>query len=286
MRGLTIGLAAAVLVGGAAPAQAQAQSPAHPAVWVRATAPFQILGDLYYVGTEGLGAYLITGPQGHVLIDGGLPSSGPMIAASIEALGFRPRDVKAILLNHSHYDHAGGLAELKRRTGAQMIASAPDAADLEAGRTLNRPDLEGFPAVKVDRVIKDGDEVRVGPVVLKAMLTPGHTAGATSWTTTVDGRRVVFASSVTVAGQPLVGNAAYPGAAADFRATFARLKATPAEVFLNFHGEGFGLEAKRAARAAGKADAFVDPGELARRMTASETAFEAELAQQTAAARR
>jgi metallo-beta-lactamase class B len=281
MRALLLGLASAVGVLFASAGHAQD----HPASWSRPAEPFRILGNIHYVGTEGLSAFLITGPNGHVLIDGGLPSSAPMIAANITKLGFKPGDVKQLLINHSHYDHAGGLAELKRLTGAQMVASAGDKPDLEAGKTVGREDLEGFPAVKVDRVIADGDQVRVGPVVLTAMLTPGHTTGATSWTTVAEGKRVIFTSSVTVAGQKLVNNARYPGAVADFRRTFARLRATPADVFLNFHSEGFGLPAKRARQLAGAADAFVDPGELARRTDAAQAAFETELAQQTAAAK-
>jgi metallo-beta-lactamase class B len=281
MRALFLGLVAAVGV----LLMSVGQAADHPANWSRPTAPFRIVGNVYYVGTEGLSAYLVTGPSGHVLIDGALPSSAPLIAQSIARLGFKPRDVKYLLINHSHFDHAGGLGALKRLTGAQLISSAGEKADLEAGRTLGRPELEGFPAVKVDRVIGDGDQVRLGPVVLTAILTPGHTTGATSWTTMAGGKRVIFASSITVAGQRLAGNPAYPTAAADFRRTFAKLRNTRADVFLNFHAEGFGMEAKRARQLAGEADAFVDPGELARQVDAAERGFEIELASQTAAAK-
>jgi metallo-beta-lactamase class B len=254
-----------------------------PASWSRPAEPFRVVGDVYYVGTEGISAFLVTGPEGHVLIDGGPPGAAPLIAAGIEKLGFRPRDVKVILINHAHFDHAGGLAALKRLTGARLAASAGDRPDLEAGRTRGRPELKGFPPVRVDRVIGDGDQVRVGPVVLTAILTPGHTPGATSWTTETGGKRVIFASSLTVAGEKLVGNAAYPDVVADFRRSLARLAATRADVFLNFHAEAFGLAAKRARQKAGAADAFVDPGELARQVAAARTAFDAELAKQTAA---
>jgi metallo-beta-lactamase class B len=249
-----------------------------PANWSRATPPVHVLGDVYYVGTEGLAAYLITGRGGHVLIDGALPSSARMIAANITRLGFKPGDVKLLLVNHAHFDHAGGLAELKRLTGARLVASAADKSDLEAGRTRSRPELAPFPAVKVDRIVRDGEQVRVGPIVLTAVLTPGHTAGATSWTTSTAGKRVLFASSLSVAGQPLKNNRAYPDAAADFRRTFARLRMVKADVFLNFHAEGFGLERKRARRLAGDANAFVDPKELPTQLDAAAKAFEAELA--------
>jgi metallo-beta-lactamase class B len=272
----------AALVLAAATLAAPAGAAEHPANWSRPAEPFRIVGDVWYVGTEGLSAFLVTGPKGHVLIEGTLPSTAPQVAANIRKLGFDPRDVKLLLVDHSHYDHAGGLAELKRLTGARLVAGAGDRADLEAGRTLHRPELEGFPAVKVDQAVHDGEAVRVGPVVLTAVSTPGHTKGATSWTTVAGGRRVIFASSVTVAGQKLVGNPAYPAAAADFRKSFARLRAIKADVFLNFHTEGFDLERKRARQLAGDADAFVDPGELARQVDAAERGFEAELARQTA----
>ena len=172
-----------------------------PTDWSRPFPPFQVIGNVYYVGTEGLAAYLVAGPEGHVLIDGALPSSPPLIVRNIARLGFRPGDVKVLLINHAHFDHAGGLAGLKRLTGARLAASAGDKASLEAGRTLGRPELDSFPPVKVDRVIADGDEVRLGPLRLAAILTPGHTPGAVTWATMASQRRVIFASSLTVAGR-------------------------------------------------------------------------------------
>ncbi len=265
---------------------ASAQSAQARATWNVPTTPFRLFGNVHYVGTAGLSAFLITGPNGHVLIDGALPESAPLIAANIERLGFRLRDVKYLLINHSHVDHAGGLAELKRRTGARLVAGAGDRADLESGRTIGRSDISPFPAVRVDRVVRDGDRVTLGPIVLTAIATPGHTRGATSWAMESGGRRVVFVSSISVADQPLVGNRAYPTAAADFRATFAKLRATRADVYLSFHGEGFDLKEKRARLAAGRADAFVDPGELGRRVDAAERGFTEALAAQRRAAGR
>ena len=273
MRPAWLAIAAAL----AAPA---AQAAEHPAAWSRPTEPFRLFGNLYYVGTEGISVFLLTGPAGHVVIGGAMPTSGPLIVASIRKLGFEPRDVKRILINHAHYDHTGGLAALKAATGAQLAASGADKPHLEAGRTIGRPELDTFPAVKVDRVVRDGETVRVGPVALTAMLTPGHTAGATSWTTTVAGRTVIFASSLTVAGQKLAGDPTYPTAAADFRRTFARLRQVKADVFLNFHAEGFGLGPKLARQRAGDASAFIDPTELARQVDAAERSFEAELGRQ------
>ena len=256
-----------------------------PADWSRPIPPFQIIGNVYYVGTEGLAAYLVAGPEGHVLIDGALPSSARLIVRNIARLGFRPGDVKVLLINHAHFDHAGGLAGLKRLTGARLAAGAGDKASLEAGRTLGRPELDAFPPVKVDRVIADGDEVRLGPLRLAAILTPGHTPGAVTWATMASQRRVIFASSLTVAGQSLAGSPSADKAAADFRRTFDALRGTRADVFLNFHPETFDMKAKRARQLAGQAEAFVDPPELRRQVAAAERAFEAEWARQSAPSR-
>jgi metallo-beta-lactamase class B len=259
-------------------APARAQDTPQRVEWNRPFVPFTLVGNVHYVGTAGLSAYLVTGPRGHVLIDGGLPESAPLIAANITHLGYRLRDVKYLLINHTHYDHAGGLAALKRLTGAKLVATPGERGDLVAGRSVGRPDLARFPAVKPDRIVGDGDHVVLGPIVLTAHLTPGHTRGGVSWTMTTAGKRVIFATSLTVAGQKLVGDPAYPRAAADFRATFAKLRAMRADVFLNFHPEFFDMSARRARQVAGDANAFVDPGALGRQVTAAELDFAASLA--------
>lgn len=280
---MRIFVAAAFTVFLTIPAATLGQS--YPVNWSQPAEPFKIIGNVYYVGTKGLSSFLITGPQGHVLIDGALPQSASMIVANIRKLGFEPRDVKYLLINHSHYDHSGGLAELKRLTGAKLIASRADKPDLEAGKTLSRPELTAFPAVKVDQMVDDGGRITLGPIVLTAILTPGHTAGSTSWTTVAAGKQVLFASSISVAGEKLVANPDYPNVVSDFRKTFSRLRTAKADVFLNFHAEGFGLDRKRAAQLAGNVDAFVDPGETRRQIDASEEDFNTELAEQIAQAK-
>jgi metallo-beta-lactamase class B len=278
---------AAVLMALAAPAAGQSTFTEQRALWNRPMEPFRIIGNVHYVGTAHIGAYLITDPAGHVLIDGGMEESAPLIAANIVRLGFRIEDVRHLLINHAHWDHAGGLAELQRRSGAGVVASAADAADLERGANADRDDTARFAPVAVDRHIADGDRLRVGADELVAHLTPGHTRGCTSWTFRArEGERsydVMFACSLTVAGRRLVGRDPYPEAAADFEATFARLRAIPADVFLGFHGEQFGLEEKRRRRIAGNALAFVDQREAPRRIASAEAAFRAELAAQRAA---
>jgi metallo-beta-lactamase class B len=191
--------------------------------------------------------------------------------------------VKLILVNHSHGDHAGGLAELKRLTGARLVAMAGDVPSLEAGATVGRPGLMRFPPVKVDGEVRDGEVVRVGDIALVAHATPGHTPGCTSWATRSGGRTVLFACSLTVAGQRLADDPAYPDAAADFRKTFDRLAGLRADVFLNFHPEFFDMKGKLARMKAGEADAFVDRRELQRQVARARDAFEAELKAQAAA---
>lgn len=265
----------------AVPSVSSAQDAHQRVEWNRPAAPFRITGEVYYVGTAGLAAYLITDPKGHVLIDGGLPESAPLIASNIERLGFKLSDVRYLLINHSHFDHSGGLAELKQRTGASLVASAGDRSDLEAGRSIGRPELDGFPPVKVDRVVGDGETLRLGQIVLTAHLTPGHTRGCTSWSLAGPTGTVLFACSLTVAGQKLAGDPAYPQAAADFRRSFAKLRSLKADYFLNFHPEFFDLEGKRAKLERGEPDPFRDPEELRRQVDLAERLFEKELAAQT-----
>ncbi|WP_213981879.1 subclass B3 metallo-beta-lactamase [Sphingomonas sp. dw_22] len=256
------------------------------AEWNQPVAPFRILGNVHYVGTAGISAYLITSPKGHILIDGGMQESAAQIAANIEKLGFRLRDVKILLINHAHWDHSGGLAELKRLTGARLLASVADRPGLEAGKLDYRDDVLSAPPVQVDEVIGDGTQINLGGNMLTTHLTPGHTKGCTSWTMQVpsggDSLTVLFACSLTVADQPLTPGQGYDAAVSDFRATFARLKTMQADVFLGFHPSQFDFEAKRAKLEAGDAEAFVDPGELRRRVDAAEAAFDAELAKQKA----
>ncbi len=267
-----------VAIAGAVTMPARASD--QPPLWNKPTEPFRIIGNIYYVGTAGLSSYLITGPKGHILIDGTVPESGSMVARNIEKAGFKLRDVRYLLINHAHFDHCGGLAELKRLTGAQVLASAGDRPNLEAGRTIGRIDIDGFPPVQVDRIIRDGDVIRLGPVMLTTIATPGHTEGATSWTTMAAGKRVIFVSSISVAGQPLVNNRQYPAVVSDFQATFARLLRIKADVFLNYHAEAFDLDAKRRRLEAGDANAFVDPTELGRSVARSKQSFDEELARQ------
>ncbi|MES1197437.1 MAG: subclass B3 metallo-beta-lactamase [Pseudomonadota bacterium] len=248
-------------------------------------APFNIMGDLYYVGASDVTSFLIVTPQGDILLDGGFAETAPMIEAHIAQLGFNIRDVKFLLSSHAHIDHAGGLARLQRDSGAVFVASAGDKPTLEAGVISYGPTAGmHYPPIRVDRVVGEGDTVTLGGVTLTAHMTPGHTAGCTSWSmpvTDAHGAQHVafFTCSETVAGQSLVPPA-YPHMIEDYRATFARVRTIEADVFLGPHGSFFDLAGKRQRQIAGDANAFVDPEALQHFNTDMEQAFNTELARQ------
>ena len=258
--------------------------------WNEPFAPFTIIGNIHYVGTVGVSAFLITTPDGHILIDGILAQSVPQIIKNIETLGFDIRDVKILLNSHAHIDHAGGLAGLQRASGAAMIASAADRPTLEAGAIGFGPTKDmPFPPIRVDRVVGDGGRVTLGGISLTAHLTPGHTQGCTSWSMPVkgaDGARhtAIFHCSSTVAGQSLHPES-WPGMIAAYRKSFARFRTLKADVLLAAHGNFFDLESKRTKQLAGDPNAFVDPDALQRLNASMERAFEAELKDQTGISR-
>jgi metallo-beta-lactamase class B len=158
----------------------------HCAEWNAPQAPFRISGNTYYVGPHGLSSILITSEAGHVLIDGALPESARQIAENIHVLGFRIEDVKLILNSHIHFDHAGGIAELQRRSGAQVLASAWSAAVMtKTGLARDDPQyglIPPIPLVANVRTFSNGETIHVGPIAVAAHSTPGHTPGGTSWT--------------------------------------------------------------------------------------------------------
>ena len=267
---------------------------ANPPAWSTPTAPYKIGDNLYFVGSAGLSSFLITTPKGHILIDSGLPGAAKGIEDSIAMLGFKPADVKILLNTHAHFDHTGGFAELKADTGAKLIASAADRKALETGKYIGSEEVADydFPPVKVDKLVKDGGAVSLGGTTLTAHLTPGHTAGCTTWTfpVKIDGavhQAVVFCS-ISVAANRLVSKTRgpqYPGIVEDYRRGFAKLKSIKADVFLAPHTAQFGAPAKVAKMGAGGTSPFIDPDELGVVTARYEKLFDEALASQTAAAR-
>jgi metallo-beta-lactamase class B len=202
--------------------------------------PFKILGNIYYVGGQNIASYLMTTPQGHILMDTGMPRMARTVLANVEKLGFKPNDIRIMISSHAHVDHIGAHAEVKKATGAQVLASAEDARALEAGKDMSPVEYDGWPAVRVDRIIKDGETVTLGGMTLRAVLTPGHTPGATTWVTTVqDGNRsynVVFPGGAAPNGGPLVvGNPKHPNLDQITLATYAKLKQLTPDIVLQGH---------------------------------------------------
>ena len=251
--------------------------------WVEAVSPFRIIDSVYFVGTRGLSSFLITSSDGHVIIDGGLPQNAPVIVENIEKLGFDIRDVRALLNSHAHFDHSGGLAELRAASGAMLYASEGDRAALEGGFSLGDEDDQDYaaPPVPVDSVVVDGDQVRLGDIELTARLTPGHTRGCTSWwlPVEVNGQSldVLFFCSATVAGNRLVPPQ-YDGMVEDYRRTFSITKDWQPDVFLANHPSFFDFDDKRSALAAGDSMAFVDKVGFSKLMERLEASFESALA--------
>jgi len=257
---------------------AQSSAPQR-AEWNQPVKPFRIIGNIYYVGAANVSSFFIRTPDGAILLDGGLPETAPVIEKSIGELGFSIKDVKFLLNSHAHFDHCGGLAELKKHSGAQMIASERDRPVLVSAQGGAAP----FPAVQVDRVIGDKQTVQLGGVTLTAHLTPGHTKGCTTWSMPVtDGGKtyqVVFYCSTSVVDK-LVNNSGYPGIVSDYMRSFAELRKMPCDVFLAPHAGFFKLDEKRRQLDAGKLDAFVDPAEMQKYVNESEQSFRKELDEQ------
>ena len=256
--------------------------------WTTPIAPFRIAGNLYYVGSRDLASYLIVTPQGDILINSSLESSVPLIRSSVEQLGFKFQDVKILLISHAHSDHDAGSAEIKQETGAQYMVMDGDVPVVESGgaQDFQYPN-DRYPALKVDRVLHDADQVRLGDAVLNAHKTPGHTRGCTTWTMQVrDGQRllnVVIVGSWNVnPGYRLVDRpgqaASYPGIAADFQRTFPLLAALPCDVFLGAHGAYFHmLEKLERLRAGASENVWVDPIGYQAAVAERRQAFETEL---------
>ena len=252
--------------------------------WNRPAEPFRIVDNVYYVGVANVTSILITTPQGHILLDGGFPESAPLIAAAIAKLGFRIEDVKVLLSSHAHADHAGGLAELKRLSGASLYAGAADVPLLAVGGKgdFRWGDSMLFPPVVADVAVEGGARVELGGVTLVAHHTPGHTRGNLTWTLRVqDGGRVldvVVAGSMSAPGYTLSGlGQSYPGIDADYAKSLALLRALPCDVFLTLHGHEFALNAKRERLAAGATEnPFVDPTGYREWLNRSEAALAAQ----------
>ena len=257
--------------------------------WNQPREPFRVFGNSYYVGTAGLSAVLVTSDDGHVLLDGGLPQSAPLIDANIRRLGFRTEDVRLIVNSHEHYDHAAGIAALQRASGATVAASPEGARALELGASLPhdpQPTAEKFPPVKNVKVISDGETLRVGPLAITAHFTPGHTPGATTWTwRSCEGARclnVVYADSLSAVsdeGFRFSGDGTRPSIVETFRGSFDVVEALPCDVLLVPHPFVMGMDETRARQLKDPAvNPFIDAGACRAFAATQRKAFEARIA--------
>lgn len=236
--------------------------------WYEPVEPLRVVGPVHYVGTRDLAVYLIATPQGHILIDGAMPTSAGLVEASIRKLGFKPEDIRILLTTQAHADHVGTLAHFKKISGGSVQAMAVEAELLASGGKLdyvfaNTPSFHYTP-VAVDKPLKDGDAITLGGVTVTARHTPGHTRGCTTFLTSIeDGGRsytVVFPGSLSVnPGTRLVKDPSYPGIAEDYRRSMRLLESLRPDIFLAAHASVFNFEAKRARAASEGAKAFVDP---------------------------
>lgn len=252
------------------------------AKWNQPFAPHRVIGNLYYVGTNYLASYLIATNEGHILINPSYEESVPLIAASVEKLGYHMKDVKIILISHAHDDHCAGAAKMKQLTHAKLMVMDADVKEMEDGGAsdFHYTDMR-WPPVKVDHILHDGNEVELGGVVLTAHKTAGHTKGCTTWTTRIGNRDVVIVGSANVnEGYKLLYNAKYPEIVSDFEHTFAVLKSLRCDVFLGAHGAYYGMEDKYRRLMSGGSNPFIDPRGYESYVEDREVAFKKELRRQ------
>lgn len=255
--------------------------------WDEPTDPVKMVGPLYFVGTRGLSSFLFATNDGLILLNTGSPKSGPMIAASIRKLGFKPEDIKIIINGHGHSDHAGAFAYFKQLSGAQIAIMEPDVAMIEDGGKSDFHygkdwQIMGQPPVKVDRVLHDGDTVTLGEVTLTAHHTPGHTRGATTWTTTLTeggkSYKVVFPDGGGFnPGYRIAKNESYPGINSDYRNTLHFLEMQQPDIWAGHHCEYFNMEGKKKLYAKEGVKAWMDPEGYRLFIASKRRAFEDEV---------
>ena len=257
-----------------------------PSDWYEPFPAHKVIGNVYYVGSKDLATFLITTPEGHILINSGFERTVPLIQKSVESLGFKMTDVKILLASHAHSDHVAGHALLQKVTGAKVfVMRGDDQVIASGGKGQYLYTTSRWDPCKVDRVLEDRDEVKLGGVTLVARLTPGHTRGCTTWTWRVEdgGKKydvVVIGSPNVNPGFQLVCNQDYPEIAADFAKTFEVLKSLPCDVFLGAHGSYYGMVERYDLLRKGQSNAFVNPEGYKTYVAQKERAFRKTLAEQ------
>ncbi|EEQ1462447.1 HARLDQ motif MBL-fold protein, partial [Salmonella enterica] len=251
--------------------------------WAKSIEPFQITEGVWYVGTENLSSILLTTPAGHILIDAGLDESAPQIKANIETAGFRLTDVRYLLNSHARLDQAGGMARLKAWSGAQLVASQPNAEQMARGgrQDFALGDALPFPPVTTDKIIHDRESISLGGITVTALFTPGHLPGATSWRVTLrNGKTLIYADSLATPDYLLINNKNYPDLVTDIQHSFKTLDAQYVDIFIANKGDRFGLLEKRQQLRNGDTQAFFDPNGLQQYVERSRQRFITQLTAQ------
>jgi metallo-beta-lactamase class B len=259
--------------------------------WTRPYAPFRIVGNIYWVGTYDLSSYLITSPQGHILINTGLPDSVAQIKANVEKVGFKLSDIKILTATHAHWDHVAGLAEIKKLTGAQMLMAEPDADVLESGGKTDfrwgQDPGSHYAPVKVDRKLKDGDRIALGNIELTLHIHAGHTKGASSFTTTISENGKTYRVGIVNMGSinpgvKVSGMPGFPGIKDAYARTFQRQKQMQIDVFLASHAAQFRMHEKHKPGDPYTPDRFIDPAGFRDAVERLEKAYLDQLAKERA----
>jgi len=252
-----------------------------------ATEPFHIIGNIYYVGARNIASYLLTTPEGHIMIDTGTKEMHSVITANVQKLGFKLQDVKILLSGHAHFDHVQGHAAMKKVTGARVMALGEDATALETGTDRSPLGDEGWEPVHVDRVLKDGDTVSLGGTTLKAIWTPGHTPGCTTWTTTVQEKGKPYSILFQACGTPnagvkVVGNTKFPKLAQDTQRTFQVQKGLHPDIYLTMHPEALFAGKVEMIKAGSTPHPLLNPGGYAKLIADTEANFQKRIADEKA----
>lgn len=235
--------------------------------WNKSREPFRVFGNTYFVGVAGLSAVLITSDDGHILLDGALPQSAPLIDENVRTLGFRTQDVRLIATSHEHFDHIGGVAALQRASGAVAAASSAAARALRRGEpNADDPQYaygDGYPSVQEVRGVEDGEVLQVGELEVKAHYTPGHTPGSTTWTwRSCEGERclnIVYADSLTAVSAPGFVYTEQRGLVESFRESISKVANLPCDILLSVHPGFSDLDEKLRLRGEGASpDPFID----------------------------